>query len=235
MRRSSQHLGTLRSRAAATGTAWAVATATVPALSLGLGATPAYAAPLPGGLGPCVPGSCPDPFPGIDNGPIAGRDNAVDIFVGNDFRVRGRPAEAEGRVVVLDDPNAAKHCPVKTYRVTCVDMDRQLLWVQTGERIDFRPVPIRTGREAQETRPGWHSIYWRDKDHVSTIYDNAPMPYSQFFDGGQALHGHPGDLYDGGGSAGCVNLTVRDAEALWNLLRIDDAVYVWGTKPGTGA
>ncbi|MFF9351618.1 L,D-transpeptidase [Streptomyces sp. NPDC014734] len=134
-----------------------------------------------------------------------------------------------------DDPNAAEHCPVKTYRVTCVDMDRQLLWVQTGKRIDFRPVPIRTGRQAQETRPGWHAVYWRDKDHVSTIYDNAPMPYSQFFDGGQALHGHPGDLYDGGGSAGCVNLTVRDAETLWNLLRIDDAVYVWGTKPGTGA
>ncbi|MFF9351617.1 choice-of-anchor A family protein [Streptomyces sp. NPDC014734] len=103
MRRISQHLGALRARAAATGTAWAVAAATVPALSLGLGAAPAYAAPLPGGLGPCIPGSCPDPFPGINNGPIAGRDNAVNIFVGNDFLVRGRAAEAEGRVVVLDN------------------------------------------------------------------------------------------------------------------------------------
>ncbi|MFJ1843615.1 MULTISPECIES: L,D-transpeptidase family protein [unclassified Streptomyces] len=131
------------------------------------------------------------------------------------------------------NPNAAGHCPVRTYRVTCVDMDRQLLWVQTGKRIDFRPVPIRTGRDAQETRPGWHAIYWRDKDHVSTLYDNAPMPYAQFFDGGQALHGHPGNLFDGGGSAGCVNLTVHDAAFLWKLLGIDDAVYVWGTKPGT--
>ncbi|MFJ2133680.1 choice-of-anchor A family protein [Streptomyces sp. NPDC087845] len=103
MRPISQHFGALRARVGATGTALAVAAATVPALTLGLGAVPAYAAPLPGGLGPCVPGSCPNPFPGINNGPITGRDNAINIFVGNDFLVRGRAAEAEGRVVVLDN------------------------------------------------------------------------------------------------------------------------------------
>ncbi|MFE6779112.1 L,D-transpeptidase [Streptomyces sp. NPDC057702] len=131
------------------------------------------------------------------------------------------------------DPNAAGHCPVRAFRVTCVDMDRQLLWVQTDNRLDFGPVPIRTGRDAQETRPGWHEIYQRSRDHVSTIYDNAPMPYAQFFDGGQALHGHPGDLFDGGGSAGCVNLTVENAATLWDLLHLKDRLYVWGTKPGT--
>ncbi|MGA5474154.1 choice-of-anchor A family protein [Streptomyces arboris] len=77
--------------------------AAVPLLVLGPGAVPALAAPLPGGLGPCVPGDCPDPFPGINNGPIAGRDNAINLFVGDDFLVRGSAAEAEGRVVVLDD------------------------------------------------------------------------------------------------------------------------------------
>ncbi len=79
------------------------ALAAVPLLVLGPGAAPASAAPLPGGLGPCVPGDCPDPFPGINNGPIAGRDNAISMFVGDDFLVRGSAAEAEGRVVVLDD------------------------------------------------------------------------------------------------------------------------------------
>ncbi|MET8377564.1 choice-of-anchor A family protein [Streptomyces microflavus] len=77
--------------------------AAFPLLVLGPGAVPASAAPLPGGLGPCVPGDCPDPFPGINNGPIAGRDNAINLFVGDDFLVRGSAAEAEGRVVVLDD------------------------------------------------------------------------------------------------------------------------------------
>ncbi|MEV5685902.1 L,D-transpeptidase [Streptomyces sp. NPDC052164] len=131
------------------------------------------------------------------------------------------------------DPNAAGDCPQRSYRVTCVDLDRQLLWVQTGKNVVFDPVPIRTGRDDEETRTGWHAVYWRDRDHVSTIYNNAPMPYSQFFDGGQALHGRPDGLFDGGGSAGCVNLRLADAAALWDLLDIDDALYIWGTKPGT--
>ncbi|MEU8460011.1 choice-of-anchor A family protein [Streptomyces sp. NPDC029003] len=59
-------------------------------------------APLPGGLGPCVPGQCPSPFPPIgSDGSIKGRDNAVNIFAGGQFRVRGRASEAEGRLVVL--------------------------------------------------------------------------------------------------------------------------------------
>ncbi|MFD7867699.1 SpaA isopeptide-forming pilin-related protein [Streptomyces sp. NPDC059783] len=103
MKPKPQRLAALRSRARSTGVACAVLAAVVPAVTLGFGVTPASAAPLPGGLGPCVPGDCPDPFPGINNGPIAGRDNGINIFVGNDFLVRGRAAEAEGRVVVLDD------------------------------------------------------------------------------------------------------------------------------------
>lgn len=136
-------------------------------------------------------------------------------------------------VAARTDPNAAGDCPVRPHRVTCVDMERQLLWVQRGDRVVFAPVPIRTGRDDQETRPGWHEVYWRSIDHKSTLYDDAPMPYAQFFDGGQALHGRPGDLYAHGGSAGCVNLSVPDAERLWDLLAEGDAVYVWGTKPGT--
>ncbi|MCY0948198.1 L,D-transpeptidase family protein [Streptomyces sp. H27-S2] len=149
----------------------------------------------------------------------------------------GYPGLATYRVMTAvaarTDPNAAGDCPVRAHRVTCVDMERQLLWVQRGDRVVFAPVPIRTGRDDQETRPGWHEVYWRSIDHKSTLYDDAPMPCAQFFDGGQALHGRPGDLYAHGGSAGCVNLSVSDAERLWDLLGEGDAVYVWGTKPGT--
>ncbi|MGW6708998.1 L,D-transpeptidase family protein [Streptomyces sp. NPDC054956] len=136
-------------------------------------------------------------------------------------------------VAARPDPNAAGGCPVRPHRVTCVDLERQLLWVQRGRTVVFPPVPVRTGRDDEETRPGWHEVYWRSKDHRSTLFDDAPMPWAQFFDEGQALHGRPGDLYAHGGSAGCVNLSVPDAERLWNLLTEGDAVYVWGTKPGT--
>ncbi|PRH80687.1 cell wall anchor protein, partial [Streptomyces solincola] len=101
--RLSRRLSALTSRAGAFGAACAVLATALPVLTLAVGAAPAAAAPLPGGLGPCVPGDCPDPFPGINNGPIAGRDDGINIFVGDDFLVRGRAAEAEGRVVVLDD------------------------------------------------------------------------------------------------------------------------------------
>ncbi|MFI5619116.1 L,D-transpeptidase family protein [Streptomyces sp. NPDC051567] len=136
-------------------------------------------------------------------------------------------------VAARANPNADGGCPVRPHRVTCVDLRRQLLWVQRDRRVLFAPVPVRTGRDDEETRTGWHEIYWRNKDHRSTLYDDAPMPYAQFFDGGQALHGRPGDLYAHGGSAGCVNLSVPDAARLWDLLAEGDAVYVWGTKPGT--
>lgn len=131
------------------------------------------------------------------------------------------------------NPNRAGRCPVRPFGVTCVDMDRQLLWVQRERRVVFGPVPIRTGRDGQETRPGWHRIYWKHQNHFSSLHNNAPMPYSQFFDRGQALHGTYDDLYNGAGSAGCVNLRLSDAKQLWALLKVQDWVYVWGTKPGT--
>ncbi|WP_328300897.1 L,D-transpeptidase [Streptomyces sp. NBC_00435] len=136
-------------------------------------------------------------------------------------------------VAARANPNAAGGCPVRPHRVTCVDLERQLLWVQRDSAVVFPPVPVRTGRDDEETRPGWHEVYWRSEDHKSTLYDDAPMPWAQFFDEGQALHGRPGDLYAHGGSAGCVNLSVPDARRLWDLLTEGDAVYVWGTKPGT--
>ncbi|WP_330241163.1 SpaA isopeptide-forming pilin-related protein [Streptomyces sp. NBC_00525] len=98
-----KRLSALRSRARSTGAACAVLATVIPVFTFGVGAAPAAAATLPGGLGPCVPGSCPDPFPEVNNGDFAGRDDAINIFVGDDFLVRGRAAEAEGRVVVLDD------------------------------------------------------------------------------------------------------------------------------------
>ncbi|MFD4658216.1 SpaA isopeptide-forming pilin-related protein [Kitasatospora sp. NPDC058444] len=61
----------------------------------------AHAAGLPGGLGPCLGADCPATFPPVNNGPFAGRDAGVNIFVGGDFNVSGSAAEAEGHVVTL--------------------------------------------------------------------------------------------------------------------------------------
>ena len=128
------------------------------------------------------------------------------------------------------NPNAAKKCPVRAYRVACVDLDRQLIWVQDGKDVVYGPVSIRSGREGYETRTGWHAVYWRHKNHVSTLY-KSPMPYSQFFSGGQAFHGVYGNIYTPVGSMGCVNLPLEDARKLWRVLKNNDKVYVWGRRP----
>ncbi|WP_225987145.1 choice-of-anchor A family protein [Streptomyces spectabilis] len=59
--------------------------------------------PLPGGLGPCKGDACPGTYPEVNNGPVAGRDENINVFVGEDMLVREAAAEAEGKVVVLGD------------------------------------------------------------------------------------------------------------------------------------
>ncbi|PSL56203.1 hypothetical protein B0I31_104494 [Saccharothrix carnea] len=53
--------------------------------------------PLPGGLGPCVGPRCPAVFPPVHNGTFAGRDEAVNIFVGGDFLVAPTPVARRRR------------------------------------------------------------------------------------------------------------------------------------------
>lgn len=128
------------------------------------------------------------------------------------------------------DPNASKKCPVRSYRVACVDLDRQITWVQKGKKAVFGPVPMRSGRAGYRTRTGWFKVYWKHKNHVSTLY-HQPMPYAQFFSGGQAFHAVYGSIFTTVGSMGCVNLRLGDAQKLWGVLKKGDRVYVWGRRP----
>lgn len=130
------------------------------------------------------------------------------------------------------NPNSAHRCPVRSYRIACVDLKRQLTWVQKGKRVLWGPAPMRSGRAGYRTRTGWHRVYWKHRNHWSTIY-HSPMPYSQFFDRGEAFHAISGSIYDPNGSWGCVNLRLADARTLWRVLKKGDRVYVWGRRAGT--
>ncbi len=56
--------------------------------------------------------------------------------------------------------------------------------------------------------------------HRSTIYNNAPMPYSIFYDGNFAIHGttHVSQL-GGPASRGCVRLHPSNAAVLFSLVQ----------------
>ncbi|QGV82612.1 L,D-transpeptidase family protein [Streptomyces ficellus] len=130
------------------------------------------------------------------------------------------------------NPNAAKACPTNKGRIACVDLTRQLSWIQDGAKLVYGPVPVRTGRDKYETRTGSRKIYHRNINHWSTLYD-VRMPYAQFFDGGQAFHSVGVSMYNPPGSRGCVNMRTADAKAYWNMLKNGDDVFVYGRKPGT--
>ncbi|MFI1886246.1 L,D-transpeptidase [Streptomyces jumonjinensis] len=127
------------------------------------------------------------------------------------------------------DPMSLTGCPHGARLAVCVDLNRQLLWVRDGAQVAYGPVPIRSGKPGYATRTGVHRIHERVEKQWSELYE-GPMPFSQFFDGGQALHASYRDIWEEPGSHGCVNLRYEDARRLWRGLRLDDAVHVWGTR-----
>ena len=58
------------------------------------------------------------------------------------------------------------------------------------------------------------------RNHRSTIYNNAPMPYSIFYDGNFAIHGttHVAQL-GGRASKGCIRLHPSNAAILFTLVQ----------------
>ncbi|MEU6093465.1 L,D-transpeptidase [Streptomyces sp. NPDC047079] len=122
-------------------------------------------------------------------------------------------------------------CAGRSRLVVCVDQTRQLLWVRQGKKIAFGPIPARTGMPGHRTRNGSHRIYKRVEKFWSSLYD-APMPFSQFFDRGEALHASHRPIFEDPGSHGCVNVRYADARALWSLLRVGDGVEVFGRRNG---
>jgi lipoprotein-anchoring transpeptidase ErfK/SrfK len=83
-------------------------------------------------------------------------------------------------------------------------------------------VPITHGRPGWETPPGSFNVGWKDIDHRSREFDDAPMPYSVFFNGGIAFH--EGSLYDL--SHGCIHLSGSAAATFYNGLAVGDLVQV---------
>ncbi|MFH8347141.1 choice-of-anchor A family protein [Streptomyces sp. NPDC018045] len=98
----------------------AAALGAVAAVLLGLVAALGFAAPLPGGLGPCRGSQCPSSYADPNNGPVAGRDENINIFVGGDFRVGGSAAEAEGKIVTLGSFDMNKTGGSSVYNVGIV-------------------------------------------------------------------------------------------------------------------
>jgi hypothetical protein len=120
------------------------------------------------------------------------------------------------RQTVLGKADVPKACKKRGWHACYDRLHHQVSLYHRG--VLLNSWLVRGGAADTPTRTGNFVVYLRDIDHVSGMYDDAPMPYSQFFSGGQALHGSRlmMDPYVGH-SHGCVNFWVEDARQLWRL------------------
>jgi lipoprotein-anchoring transpeptidase ErfK/SrfK len=103
---------------------------------------------------------------------------------------------------------------IKSQQVTFYDADG---WI-------FR-APVSTGVEGRETPAGIFAVVEKDKDHHSSMYDDAWMPHMQRITwNGVALHGGPLPGY--AASHGCIRMPFGFAEKLFNKTRIGMRVII---------
>src|SRR6201981_1444845 len=103
---------------------------------------------------------------------------------------------------------------IKTQQVTFYDAEG---WI--------RRAPVSTGTTGRETPAGIFAVIEKDKDHHSSLYDDAWMPNMQRITwNGIALHGGP--LPGHAASHGCVRMPYDFAETLFDKTRIGMRVII---------
>ena len=108
--------------------------------------------------------------------------------------------------------------------VVIVSLDEQLAYAyRNGVLIGY--TTISTGKKGHQTPTGVFTTLQKDKDHHSSIYNNASMPYTQRLTwGGVALHA--GGLPGYPSSHGCVHLPSVFAEKLFEVSPLGMTVVV---------
>jgi lipoprotein-anchoring transpeptidase ErfK/SrfK len=117
--------------------------------------------------------------------------------------------------------SAATAAPCSAAARACVDLGTQQAWLMDNGAVTYGPISVRTGRASAPTDPGTFHVTYKDRDHVSSVYHVA-MPYSVFFNGGDAFH--EGSLAES--SHGCVHLSRSAAETFYAGLAPGDEVEV---------
>jgi hypothetical protein len=103
---------------------------------------------------------------------------------------------------------------IKTQQVTFYDAEGWIL-----------RAPVSTGVKERETPAGVFAVVEKDKDHHSSMYDDAWMPHMQRITwNGLALHGGPLPGY--AASHGCIRMPFGFAERLFDKTRIGMRVII---------
>lgn len=139
---------------------------------------------------------------------------AVTIFMG----LAAAAANADD-----DSDDIVPGTPCSDSARACADLVGLRAWLLRDGQVVRGPVPISIGGAGTATPTGTFSVEWKNKNHRSAEFNNAPMPFAVFFaPGGIAFH--QGSLQTT--SAGCIRLGRDDAAAFYDELQVGDEVQV---------
>jgi peptidoglycan hydrolase-like protein with peptidoglycan-binding domain len=118
--------------------------------------------------------------------------------------------------------------------VTVSESLPETLEVHRGNRVVFT-TPANTGVPGAETEQGIFPIYSRfvsttmaGEDVDGTKYDVPDVPWVNYFNGGDAVHGYPRESYGFPQSNGCVELPIEAARTVFGMLAVGDIVEING-------
>ena len=110
----------------------------------------------------------------------------------------------------------------------------ETLDVHRGDHVVFS-TPVNTGVPGAETAQGVFPIYSRfisttmsGTDVDGTKYTVPDVPWVNYFNGGDAVHGYPRASYGFPQSNGCVELPIEAAHTVFGMLALGDIVEVHG-------
>jgi len=105
-----------------------------------------------------------------------------------------------------------------------ISLSDQMAYLYRGNSL-MAATTISTGKDEKPTPTGIFSVFAKKEMYRSKKYDNAPMPYAQFFDpAGIAMHAgyNPGRP----ASHGCVRLPSAFAKKLYSVTPVGTPVYI---------
>ncbi|MBA3055628.1 MAG: L,D-transpeptidase family protein [Sphingomonadales bacterium] len=112
--------------------------------------------------------------------------------------------------------------------VITVDLEARVLSVFRGG-YEIAATAVLLGTQEKPTPLGRFPITEKDADHVSNIYEGAPMPYMlRLTDDGITIHGTK--VENGYASHGCIGVPNRFAKKLFETVKLGTPVYITSGK-----
>ncbi len=179
----------------------------------------------------------PDPSnaPPIEMGQLdATTRGALEVYQADrGLQASGEPNGATWASLLYDETHYRRDRTSYTW-VSVSESLPETLEVHRGHRVVFS-TPVNTGVPGAETALGIFPIYARyvsttmaGEDVDGTKYDVPDVPWVNYFNGGDAVHGYPRESYGFPQSNGCVELPIEAARTVFGMLAIGDIVVVNG-------